>query len=123
MATREPWKFDSDGHCTVTIPGTPPRTYLVHMPLLYSPETPHPLVLSFHGHSSNSEEQELRTGLSRADLALDGVGIVAVYPQGVFGLDEFGAEGSPAWQGAPYSRPDIDDVCTESCKDWLRLGC
>lgn len=113
MTRPNSWIFDSDGHYTVTISEPIPRTYLVHLPLAYSPDALHPLILSFHGHSSNPDEQEERTGLSLPGLTINGVGLVAVYPQGVIGLEELGKEGTSSWQGAPYAQPDVDDVCAE----------
>lgn len=73
------------------------RRYLVHVPDVYSPARPTPLVLSFHGRTRNARYQEQLTGMSALDA-------IVVYPQSLVG-----AEGKPAWQGAPYS-PRADDV-------------
>ncbi len=60
------------------------REYLLHVPRNYQHDTPTPLVLNFHGHSSSDREQEQRSGMSR--LA-EQFGFIAVYPQGLRGAD------------------------------------
>ncbi len=49
--------------------------------------------------------QEDISGLSQEGFLVNGVGIIAVYPQGISGKD-----GKAAWQGASYSAPGVDDV-------------
>jgi polyhydroxybutyrate depolymerase len=56
------------------------RTALVHVPALYDPSTPTPLVLNFHGFTSNGSQEELLTQMNpKADTA----GFIAVYPEGL----------------------------------------
>ncbi|KAJ7056914.1 hypothetical protein C8F01DRAFT_1256855 [Mycena amicta] len=50
----------------------------------YNPNTPHALVVSFHGFKSNALKQERITGLSEAGVLINGKGIVAVYLEGQF---------------------------------------
>jgi polyhydroxybutyrate depolymerase len=55
------------------------RTHLVHVPSQYDPENPTPLVLAFHGSSTNGPIMALSSGLNRK---ADEAGFVAVYPNG-----------------------------------------
>lgn len=58
------------------------RLYDVHVPLSYDGSTPVPLVLDFHGYSSNKFQQAAISGMkARADAA----GFIVVHPQGLFG--------------------------------------
>ncbi|KAJ7598566.1 hypothetical protein C8J56DRAFT_770956 [Mycena floridula] len=92
------WKFDSSDHSTQTLPSG--RTFLVHQPAAYKSDTPHAVVLSFHGNGKDSAEQESSSGLSAAGRQINGAGIIAVYPQG----------SSNSWMGAPYSAKGVDDI-------------
>ncbi|PTL84117.1 PHB depolymerase family esterase [Vitiosangium sp. GDMCC 1.1324] len=56
------------------------RLFRVHVPTGYDPAKPTPAVLSFHGYSSNEQEQE---GLSQMSLQADAQGFIAVYPRGL----------------------------------------
>jgi len=56
------------------------RTYLVHLPTGYDPTRPTPLVLNFHGYSSNASEQKFYTRMREKS---DSAGFVAVHPEGV----------------------------------------
>ncbi|KZP08298.1 carbohydrate esterase family 1 protein [Athelia psychrophila] len=103
-----PWAFDSTGHATITLSD---RSFLVHIPANYQANTTHAVVFSFHGYGKNSQNQELITGLSEKGLLLNKKGIIAVYPLGVVGIGrDDGDPPGPAWQGAPYAQPDVDDV-------------
>ncbi|MFG3253129.1 alpha/beta hydrolase family esterase [Streptomyces sp. NPDC048172] len=75
------------------------RTYAVHLPEHYRPDRPTPVILAFHGQGRTSAYMEELTGFSETDA-------LAVYPQGLPGTEEK----KPAWQGAPYSAPGVDDV-------------
>ncbi len=56
------------------------RTALVHIPASLDLEAPAPLVLNFHGLTSNSDQQVFFSGMNpKADAA----GFIVVYPQGV----------------------------------------
>jgi len=55
------------------------RTFDVHVPASYDPAHPTPLILNFHGYSSNSWQQDL---LSKMKAKSDAVGFIAVHPQG-----------------------------------------
>jgi len=56
------------------------RNYLIHLPDNYDTDKPSPLVFSFHGRVSTSDEQEVLSKLS--DPAFN-PNAIAVYPQGV----------------------------------------
>lgn len=55
------------------------RNLQVHVPAQYDPTAPTPLVLNFHGFTSNASQQRL---LSRMDAKADTEGFIAVYPNG-----------------------------------------
>jgi poly(3-hydroxybutyrate) depolymerase len=63
------WQFDDDNHVTVTMGG---RSFLVHIPVAYNANTPHAVVLSFHGFKENGLKQETISGFSEKGLRLNG---------------------------------------------------
>lgn len=56
------------------------RTYLIHIPSNYNPNTPVPVIFSFHGNNKTSEQQEDLSQFSNEEFNKDAI---AVYPQGV----------------------------------------
>ncbi len=79
------------------------RTFDVHVPASYNPATPMPVVLNFHGLTSNSAQEEL---LAKTNEKGDAVGFIAVHPQGT---------GNPAsWNAgaccSPANDSMVDDV-------------
>lgn len=103
-----PFGFSSGKTTTIEISSSdnqPTRQYNVHLPDDFKNDRSHAIVFSFHGHKGNMSIQEDLSQLSEKDLHINGAGIIAVYPQGVIGTN-----GGSAWQGAPYSAPDVDDV-------------
>ncbi|TRM57867.1 Alpha/Beta hydrolase protein [Schizophyllum amplum] len=100
------WTFDSDGHYTQnTIVSGNARQYLVHIPDDFDNDIPRPLVLSFHGAEGTSAHQEQASQLSLSGQTIGGQSIIAVYPQGLVGVDK-----SSAWDAAPYANPNAHDV-------------
>ena len=85
--------------------GQPVRHYKVHLSKNFQNNRGHAVVFSFHGHNGNMAKQEDLSELSLKGLLINGAGIIAIYPQGKRGTD-----GKSAWQGAPYSAPNVDDV-------------
>ncbi|WP_176728796.1 extracellular catalytic domain type 1 short-chain-length polyhydroxyalkanoate depolymerase [Thermogemmatispora onikobensis] len=78
------------------------RSYRLHIPPGYQPDQPLPLVLNFHGHGSNGQQQETYTGFS--SLA-DRANFLVVYPDGVLAPD-----GKTGWNAyGPHPTP-VDDV-------------
>ena len=63
-----------------TAEGAHERTALVHLPTGYRPDSPHPVLLVYHGHGGNSADAAASTGFR--ELA-DREGFLAVYPQGL----------------------------------------
>ncbi len=55
------------------------RSYKVHTPASYKPETRTPLVLNFHGLGSNATQQEFFSNMIKAS---DAEGFIAVHPEG-----------------------------------------
>ncbi len=78
------------------------RLYSLHIPARYHNTQKHPLILNFHGHGSNSFEQESLTGFS--PLA-DRQGIIVAYPQGVLGPDHH-----TGWDTGSARNPQVNDL-------------
>lgn len=85
---------DSIPHQTYT------RYFRVHLPTGYSPSMAYPLVLNFHGYTSNALQQELYTGMS---TLADEQKFIVVYPEGLFNSWNVGFLPQPYFSG-------IDDV-------------
>lgn len=78
------------------------RMYRLHLPVGYRSSVPQPLVLNFHGHGSTAAAQERLTKLS---LLADQQDFIAVYPQGMVGLDR-----QTGWATGPVWDPHVNDV-------------
>ena len=59
------------------------RDYRLHLPSSYHPNTPAPLVISYHGHGKDMVEQEILSQFSND--AINSYSMIAVYPQGLIG--------------------------------------
>ncbi|KAJ7598130.1 carbohydrate esterase family 1 protein [Mycena floridula] len=120
--TTSHWKFSKTDHYNHTL-GTG-RTFYVHRPAGYRIDTPHAVVLSFHGYSETERKQEMVTGLSKKGLTIGGKGIIAVYPKAAWGPGRHGRT-EPAWMGAPYSITFIHDILeslnANLCVDMSRI--
>jgi polyhydroxybutyrate depolymerase len=80
------------------------REYNLHVPPSYDPATPIPLVLNFHGFTSNMAQQELFSMMSpKADSA----GFIVAYPNGLKN-----ASGAQSWNAGfcCADDPTRDDV-------------
>ncbi|ANY07819.1 alpha/beta hydrolase family esterase [Pseudonocardia sp. HH130630-07] len=75
------------------------RRYQLFVPEDYDPARPLPVVLAFHGRTSNGAEVENYTGLSKLPA-------IVVYLEGA----ESAKTKAQSWQGAPYSEAGVDDV-------------
>jgi polyhydroxybutyrate depolymerase len=78
------------------------RTYLLHVPQGYQADRPAPLVLDFHGHTSNDTQQE---AYSQFSTLADQQGFLVVYPQGTVGPDHL-----TGWATYGHNDPTVDDV-------------
>lgn len=78
------------------------RTYLLHIPRGYRDTVGQALVLNFHGHGSNAEQQQYRTGFSALADTYD---VIVAYPQGVVGPDQ-----RTGWATGPSWNPQTNDV-------------
>ena len=78
------------------------RSYLLHIPRGYRNSVGQPLVLNFHGHGSNAEQQQYRTGFS---ALADRYDVIVAYPQGVVGPDTH-----TGWATGPTWNPQTNDV-------------
>ena len=81
------------------------RTFVVHVPPSYNPDTPTPVVLMFHGFPGSGSEFENITGM---DQNSDHEGFIVVYPDG------FGTVRLRTWNAGtccgPAMESNIDDV-------------
>ena len=77
------------------------RTFDLLVPASYDPDTPTPLVVNFHGFTSNAQEQST---LSQMDRAAEEAGVIVAYPQGTDDSWNAGACCGNA------KRRDVDDV-------------
>lgn len=69
------------GDSVETIPaGGMDRSYRLHVPASYDPTERTPLVLNFHGYTSNAYQQEIYSGMS---AKADAEGFIAVHPDGI----------------------------------------
>lgn len=86
----------SEGHTS--------RAYLLHVPLVYNPTIPIPVVMTFHGYGGDATGIESGTGFSPI---ADRENFLAVYPQGL--LDENNGN-IPEWASLGPLDYGIDDV-------------
>lgn len=56
------------------------RYYIVHLPTGYNASNSYPMVLNFHGYTSNAIEQQ---AYSLMDMVADTAGFIVVYPEGI----------------------------------------
>ncbi|KAL9623098.1 MAG: hypothetical protein Q9160_002612 [Pyrenula sp. 1 TL-2023] len=78
------------------------RDYLIHIPASYTPDTPVPLILSFHGRTKDAAEQEQ---LSQFSNPAYNPNAIAVYPQGVAN-----SKGTRQFSGDPDAPASINDI-------------
>ena len=78
------------------------RSYLLFIPPGYRADQKHALVLNFHGHGSNSFQQEARTEFTHQAYHY---GVIVAYPQGVVGPDHH-----TGWATGPSRNPQVNDV-------------
>ena len=112
-----------DGSWTLQV-GNTTRTVEVHVPKSYDPTRPTPLVLNFHGYTSNGMQQALISGMSaKADAA----GFVVVYPEGTGSPTGFNA-GACCGQAAQnmvddvgLARAILDEADARLCLDGKRV--
>ena len=96
------YKTNDGAGFTITSSGGT-RRYNFRVPNNYDPDRPYALIFDYHGHNSNRDTQY---HLTRYDQYATGRNdFLVVYPQGL--KDD---EDEPAWEGAPYARPDVSDL-------------
>lgn len=107
----------------VTIAGKE-REYHVHVPSGYDRTKPVPVVLSFHGYTSNGSQQDL---LARMTAKADAAGFIAVHPEGV-GISQSWNAGACCGEAASSAIDDvafvgkmIDEVSSKLCVDSHRV--
>lgn len=100
------------------------RSYLVYVPASYDPKKPAPLVLNYHGLTSNATQQ---LAFSGANGSADEHGFVVAYPEGLGMSFNAGvccsALGNPPHTAddAGFTRAIIDDLAADGCIDLRRV--
>lgn len=90
---------------TVQVDGSE-RSYVVHVPPQYAPDSPTPVVLAFHGGGANARNMIAFSGLNeKADRA----GFIVVYPQGSGHLERMLTFNAGNCCGQAAAR-NVDDV-------------
>ena len=109
------WKLKLDGK---------DRTVHVHIPTGYDPVKPVPVVLNFHGYTSNGFEQNLLAGMNEKANA---AGFIAVQPEGV-GISQSWNAGACCGEAASSAIDDvgfvgkiIDELESKLCVDTHRV--
>jgi polyhydroxybutyrate depolymerase len=100
------------------------RTVHVHLPKTYDPTRPTPVVLNFHGYTSNASQQDALSGMSaKADQA----GFVAVHAEGI-GLSQSWNAGGCCGEAASSAVDDVgfvntmlDELESKLCVDARRV--
>lgn len=107
------WSIESGGR---------ERALRIHVPDSYDPAVPMPVVLNFHGYTSNAWQQEQYTGM--ADKA-DDAGFIAVHPDGVQNSwNAGGCCGNAAQQNIDdvgFVEDLLDALAAEYCVDTARV--
>ncbi len=98
------------------------RQFRLHVPPSYDPTQPTPLVLNFHGYTSNASQQELYTSMSQK---ADAEGFIAVHPDGIGASWNAGGYcGTAANTGVDdvgFTRAILDELSTTLCIDSRRV--
>ena len=99
-----------------------PRRYELHVPTAYDGRTPLPLVLNFHGLTSNPTQQR---EFSQMDMTADSRGFLVAYPEGLDVSWNGGlCCGRSAENGVDdvgFARAVIDDIAERGCIDPSRV--
>ena len=90
---------------TLTV-GQMERSYVVHVPPSYKPDTPTPVVLVYHGGGGNAQSMIRFSGMNRKS---DEAGFIAVYPNGTGRFDRVLTFNGGNCCGYAM-RNDVDDV-------------
>jgi polyhydroxybutyrate depolymerase len=100
------------------------RTYHVHVPPSYDGSAAVPLVLNFHGYTSNAGQQIVLSGMNEK---ADAEGFIAVHAEGWGGAQSWngglccGAASSEELDDVGLVRAVLDDVAALACIDRARV--
>ncbi len=110
-----------DDTWTIVSKGTN-RTANVHVPASYDPSKPTPVVLNFHGFTSDATQEAL---LSNMSAKSDAAGFIVVYPQGLNQSWNAGAccgvSASSGVDDVQFVRDLIDSLEVQLCVDTKRV--
>lgn len=99
------------------------RSFRVHVPASYEPSVPTPVVLNFHGITSNGLQQEL---FSRMLDKADAAGFIAVHPEGIgnswnAGVGCCGTAQSMNVDDVGFTAAMLDELEARLCVDTRRV--
>lgn len=98
------------------------RSSVVHVPAKYDADKGTPLVINFHGFTSDGWQQQI---LSRMDATSEARGFIVAYPSGVASSWNAGQCCGTAWLDAvddiQFVRDLIDELSSEYCIDPKRI--
>jgi polyhydroxybutyrate depolymerase len=100
------------------------RRFYVHVPASYDGTAPVPLVLDFHGYTSNAGQQ---IALSGMNTKADEEGFIAIHGEGIGGLQSWngglccGEASSSSADDVALARAMIDEVAGRACIDRSRV--
>ena len=83
--------------------GADTRSFDLHFPATYDPNVPTPIVLNFHGYTSNAPQEVL---LSNMNDKADTAGFIVVYPQGTGTAQSWNA-GACCGDAAAQNKDDV----------------
>jgi polyhydroxybutyrate depolymerase len=100
------------------------RTFHVHVPASYDGSTAVPLVLDFHGYTSNATQQIVLSGMN---TKADEEGFVVIHPEGVGAAQSWngglccGDAASMELDDVAFARAMVDEVAERGCIDRSRV--
>jgi polyhydroxybutyrate depolymerase len=92
--------------------------YVVHMPPSYDPTKRTPLVLNWHGYTSNGQQQEAFSGFN---VVGDEEGFIVVYPNSPDASWNGGTCCSSMRDDAGFARALVADISAKACIDAKRV--
>ncbi len=101
---------------TLTVDGTK-RTYQLNIPASYDGTKPTPVVMTFHGRGSNSEQQLLVTGMEQVS---DQNGFILVAPTAIDGQWQLPSRPSKATSDTTYVADLLSALSQRLCTDPTR---
>src|SRR6185503_1610572 len=116
--------LDAGNHQLTLEHGGLTRKYNLHIPASLGADTAAPLVLNFHGYTSNAQQEEIFSAMTpKADKE----GFVVAYPEGTGTMQSWnagvccGTAISDKVDDVGFARALIDEIATKVCVDRKRV--